>query len=216
MPSHGTSRNNISLDTGPDKGDNYDQICALSVRTINANFDALWAFRPEEVTKIVFNDGEHGVMTAFMLAPRIKVDPAQEVGAPPVVHFSLRFDKESNIYYNLKQKVDMSGWVITVTASLEELCVTPIVGDDQDTLEDKLSALQPMKRTFILTGRGKDKDGGDVRYDLDQPIKIEPGQYGIHRLFAAISGSPPSSLPSRPMFVFAPTLTKPTCRQQLG
>ncbi|KAG7293889.1 hypothetical protein NEMBOFW57_003949 [Staphylotrichum longicolle] len=35
-----------------------------SVRTINDNFDALWKSRPEEFSRIVFNDGEHGVMTA--------------------------------------------------------------------------------------------------------------------------------------------------------
>jgi hypothetical protein len=187
QPCHaGTSRNGISLDTGVEKDEHYDQICALSVETINANFDALWEIGPAGVQELVFNDGEHGVLTGTMLAPRLMIDPNQEREGDPFVLFSIRFGPKSNIYYSPKQSQDLSGWVITVKARLEELCVTPIVGDDEETVYEKKRHTKQMKKIFRLVGAGK--DGQTKEYELDEPVKIQPGEYSIHRLFAAISG----------------------------
>ncbi|EJT77521.1 hypothetical protein GGTG_02628 [Gaeumannomyces tritici R3-111a-1] len=191
MPSHGTSRNNVSLNTGPDEDDHYDQLAAFSVQTINDNFDALWRLRPktpdDDVSKLTFSDGENGVMNAHLKAPRVMIDPNQEQAANPVIYFSVRFDKDSSIQYSLKQKVDISGWVLTVTASMEELCVTPVEGDDEDTIIDKKMHTDRMKRIFKLKGKGP--NGTDVTYELDAPVKLKPGEYAINRLFAAISES---------------------------
>ena len=184
--SHATSRTKVSLDTGPDKNDHYDQICALSAQTINENFQALWDLRGNEMSPLNFKDGEHGDLTGKLLCPKVMIDPNQGTEASPCLHYLVRFGPGSSTYYNERQQVDMSGWVVAVSAALEEICVTPVEGDSQDTLDEKAAHREPIKAQFALTARGE--DGKDIRHDLDAPIKIEPGEYAIHRLFVAISG----------------------------
>lgn len=67
-------RSNLSLDVNKD-GEFYDQVCALSQKTINRNFQKLWAQR-RDLMKMDYNDGDpdHGILMAKLEAPQITLD----------------------------------------------------------------------------------------------------------------------------------------------
>ena len=80
------TREDISLHTGTD-AEYYDEVCALSVSTINKNFELLWAMRDgddDDIKTLIFDNGESNIgrLEATMKPPRILVDPNQEVKLP--------------------------------------------------------------------------------------------------------------------------------------
>ncbi|KAI0448400.1 hypothetical protein F5B21DRAFT_121905 [Xylaria acuta] len=174
------SRNDISLDTGSEQGvsEYYDQVCALSAKTINKNFEALFAQRPDiKELKYYGEEAQVGDIVATVKAPRIMIEPNQEVGRDPVVYYSVRFDK-GKIYYKGSDPVKIDDWIITVAASLKRMIASTGKGMDEGEGFKSNDALQDIKQTHELP-----------EADPSNPVKMEAGEYSIHRLFAAISGT---------------------------
>jgi hypothetical protein len=80
----------------------------------------------------------------------------------------LRFDK-GRIYFGQNTYQTIDGWVIAFTPLSFEDCL--------DTTSGDLAAAATLEDTEE-----------DVVFKSDKPTKMCPGEYSIHRLFAAIAG----------------------------
>ncbi|KAK2006250.1 hypothetical protein LZ32DRAFT_544368 [Colletotrichum eremochloae] len=155
------TRNDVSLniDGAGETKEYFDQICALSAKTINKNFDILFKQRPE-IKELVYDNGDAGIgrLEATVKAPRILIEPNQSTNTAPEI-----IDKGS-IYYPGSPTVTIDGWVITVDIQEDDV---------RFPAED---ALKEIQTTHIIP-----------ESDPTKPIKMRAGEYSIHRLFAAIS-----------------------------
>ncbi|KAI1746602.1 hypothetical protein F4782DRAFT_545003 [Xylaria castorea] len=166
MPTlHLISRSYISLDTGNDSDQHNDQICALSAKTNNANFEALFKQRPK-IKDLTLNDRTHGVVKTIVRPPRIMINPNQERAKDPEIYFQMSFV----ILFSMK----ISDNVFLPSS----MCASAALNDDANTKFHKKKVRNELMKTF-------DSDGN--MFILDNATKVTAGECSIHRLFAALT-----------------------------
>ncbi|KAF7936534.1 uncharacterized protein EAE97_007900 [Botrytis byssoidea] len=166
----------LSLFSGPVKLDtsgngdalqHYDQICAISQAAINKGFEKLFEKQPLGARSVHWSNEDvfDGQLVATMLPPQIGLEV--ESGDSSKFTLQLRFDQGRIILgQNTYQTID--GWVIAFTPLSFENCLDTTIGD--------LAAAANVEDTV-----------DNVVFKSDKPTKLCPGEYSIHRLFAAIA-----------------------------
>ncbi|TGO09979.1 hypothetical protein BTUL_0148g00130 [Botrytis tulipae] len=166
----------LSLFSGPVKLDtsgngdglqHYDQICAISQAAINRGFEKLFEKQPLRARSIHWSNEDvfDGQLVATMLPPQIELDV--ESGDSSKFTLQLRFD-QGRIFLGQNTYQTIDGWVIAFTPLSFENCLDTTIGD--------LAAAASVEDTV-----------DNVVFKSDKPTKLCPGEYSIHRLFAAIA-----------------------------
>ncbi|TGO57500.1 hypothetical protein BOTNAR_0200g00170 [Botryotinia narcissicola] len=149
----------LSLFSGPVKLD--------TSAAINRGFEKLFEKQPLRARSVNWSNEDvfDGQLVATMLPPQIELDV--ESGDSSKFTLQLRFDQGRIILgQNTYQTID--GWVIAFTPLSLENCLNTTIGD--------------------LTAAAKVEDTVEnVIFKSDKPTKLCPGEYSIHRLFAAIA-----------------------------
>lgn len=182
------SRGGFSLTTDPTgtkPDDYYDEVCALSEKAINQNFERLFQMR-EKISLLTFWDGDEYMprIEAKMDHPKVILDFNNTVD--PALLFQLRI-KEGKIYLNSgdAKGTDLSGWEITVAAALSKMNAS---NDPEAPATDK-SAFKALTKTHEFLAP-IDLDAvlaAQAGEALPEPVKMQPGDYSLTRLFASIS-----------------------------
>ncbi|KAM0181752.1 hypothetical protein ACHAPC_007159 [Botrytis cinerea] len=166
----------LSLSSGPVKLDtsgngdglqHYDQVCAISQAAINRGFVKLFEKQPLAARSIHWSNEDvfDGQLVATMLPPQIELDV--ESGDSSKFMLQLRFD-QGRIFLGQNTYQTIDGWVIAFTPLSFADCLNATSGD--------------------LTAAANVEDTEDsVVFKSDTPTKLCPGEYSIHRLFAAIA-----------------------------
>jgi hypothetical protein len=96
------SRNSISLNIAGRSDEHYDQICALSQKVINENFEILFKQREEEFSSIKYWDDQNNAKLVCDLAPptlQLMMGASEE----PEYYFELRYELEPSNLPNDKE-----------------------------------------------------------------------------------------------------------------
>ncbi|KAI1840643.1 hypothetical protein JX266_013150 [Neoarthrinium moseri] len=149
----------------------YDQVCALSQDVINKNFEKLFA-RRNDLAKVDWEgpNAAIGHIKGILLAPQVVL--SLESATDPEILYMLRFGKDSKIYFSSNSNIDISGWNIALTAKMKMMTasVDPTLSKaDQTRARDAMDELEEI-----------------VEFDFERPTKLVPGEYSIHRIYAAI------------------------------
>ncbi|KAF7919315.1 hypothetical protein EAE99_008617 [Botrytis elliptica] len=170
------TRYDVSLNTGSGDGSNknyYDQVCAISQKTINENFVQLFNQR-EGLKQISYSTPTElggGLLEASLLPPQVRV--AFSGDSTPEFLYEIHIN-EGYITWSPQRSIKIDGWVITVKATLEDMAVTPQDDDDEDQEALRIDAMRELKKNYKINSKSKGLKAGD---------------YSIQRLFVAFSES---------------------------
>ncbi|GFP55827.1 hypothetical protein TASIC1_0005068500 [Trichoderma asperellum] len=188
------SRFTVSLRTDETKpNEYYHQICALSENTINKNFERLFAQRGDEIAKLKYFTGDikAGNLSAVLDPPRVTLQ-LQNVDNPQLL-FRVRF--KSGILVvgkGEKNTIKLDGWEVTVSAFMNTMVASP----EHQNLTDKqikgaIKAKAELEKSYDFYSPATIDEQNKARDpNVKETVvarKMKPGEYSIHRLFAAIS-----------------------------
>ncbi|KAK3392358.1 hypothetical protein B0T20DRAFT_482485 [Sordaria brevicollis] len=197
------NRHNVSLDTDKQSLTNgkpfyeyYDQVCALSQGFINRNFEEIFEILGDEKKTLPLEwfegDITQGKIRARMDAPQILLD--FDNVSDPTIYYKLRFKSGLLVISSSDSGTDLSGWEITVSANLAEMT-------KRAAAEAKI-ALDELKKTHEFLQPLSVESATTPSNDASNLASMKPGEYSLHRLFAAINsakwGLPNSELSTCP------------------
>ncbi|KAF5874207.1 uncharacterized protein Bfra_004213 [Botrytis fragariae] len=192
----------LSLSSGPVKLDtsgngdelqHYDQVCAISQAAINKGFVKLFEKQPLAARSIHWSNEDvfDGQLVATMLPPQIELDV--ESGDSSKFTLQLRFD-QGRIFLGQNTYQTIDGWVIAFTPLSFADCLNTTIAD--------LAAAASVEDTE-----------DNVVFRSDRPTKLCPGEYSIHRLFAAIADLPWGSIIWERSYMMQPSRQKLSLEQ---
>ena len=85
------SRNDVSLNIAGGTDEHYDQICALSQKMINENFEILFKQREKDLPDVKYTDSQaKAKISCVLLPPRLRL----KIGSSdmPEYYFELRYE----------------------------------------------------------------------------------------------------------------------------
>ncbi|KAJ5713547.1 uncharacterized protein N7483_010728 [Penicillium malachiteum] len=169
----------------------YDQICALSEQTINKNFEKLFEQRKDDITQLKYYKGD------------ISDGKVMAVLNPPVI--TLKFDDvDAKMLFRLsfksgyvivgkgeRNQINLSGWEIAVPANLSTMVVNPPEAENLSKQERKLAnnSFHELQKTYEFHATATPEEQRPSNDKSPPRRMMKPGEYSIHRLFAAINVS---------------------------
>ncbi|OAL53443.1 hypothetical protein IQ07DRAFT_678149 [Pyrenochaeta sp. DS3sAY3a] len=163
------SRNNISLSIAGGTDEYYDQICALSQKVINENFDILFKQREKEFHEVRYwDDANNAKLVCDLHPPALKL----MIGASeePEYYFELRI-KTGSIEWKDGRSQDLNGFVVAVRAMLSLQDISPSSKVDMETAAERAPYYAEVRKSYD-TSR---VHGG-----------LKAGDYSVERLFTNI------------------------------
>ncbi|KAK0614429.1 hypothetical protein B0T14DRAFT_499699 [Immersiella caudata] len=200
-------RYNLSLSTDKESATNgktfkeyYDQVCALSQGAINRNFEQAFAILGDEKKTMPLEwfegDITEGKIKARMDPPHILLDFDN---ATPFIWYKLRFRSGLLVTSSSDEGTDLTGWEIAVSANLDEMTVSEPPKAGAEIPQDPKAAAAARKAAAVAARALEELN---KTHEFLQPVPVEapptatppnqkvfmkPGEYSIHRLFAAIN-----------------------------
>ncbi|ETS87118.1 hypothetical protein PFICI_00946 [Pestalotiopsis fici W106-1] len=191
------NRNRISLNIQGTKGaEYYDQICALSQKTINENFKTLFKQR-RDLVELWYKDkrGSNGVLDAILDPPQVKL----QLGSSdtPELYFEIHI-KSGKIKFAADQIQTINNWVITVRSQLFDAQVSPnsSLGDEATAVAaaqlEEIKKSHDVHKLELAIKKAQEEALAAAEKEASatgapKPTPLKAGDYSIQRLFCAIA-----------------------------